>query len=333
MSAKEEALGSVFEISVEADGEAAEAICELFERYGGGAVVEIQVRADGRTGKKLKKRRHWVRTYLPVDDIEARRKVEVGLWHLGMIHPIPDASVKKLAEANWAEAWKEHYAPLRLGKRFLVVPSWIDVAEANPAEDDLILRLDPGMAFGTGLHPTTQLCLESLEECLKPGETVLDVGTGSGILAIGAALLGAGQTLGVDIDPRAAKIAAENARLNGVTIETMAGEISQDAHQEYDLVIANILAGTITEIAASLAAHTRPGGLLISSGILDTQAADVATALEAAGFEKPEMRQEGDWMALLARKIHVGPPVNADGSSDLGDLGDSGDPKGATPHG
>ena len=336
--------GRMIEISLEVDGEAAEAVCELFERHGGGAVVEVQVRDDLNTGHALESPRHFVRTYLPEGDVEARQRVEEGLWYLSRIHPLPEAAVRALAEANWAEAWKAHYKPLRIGKRFLVLPSWVEVDSADPQPGDRILRLDPGMAFGTGLHPTTQLCLEGLEDVVDADTSVLDVGTGSGILAIGAALLGATDVLGIDIDPKAASIAAENAELNGVSIRTKAGVLAarpsiegsmkpsnpavdsgsdpdpdpdpntdsdtginaESDHADlpsFDLVLANILANILIELAPALAVHTRPGGRLLASGVLDEQVDSVEAAFRAVGLEPQGRQQIGDWMLIDCMRV------------------------------
>jgi ribosomal protein L11 methyltransferase len=302
----------LLEISVPlgADGEAAEAVCELFERYGGGAVIEVHPQPSDRPSAAGADAaaRTWVRTYLPADDVHARARVEVGLWRLGQIHPLPEALVRRLAHANWAEAWKAHYTPQRIGRHLRVVPSWLAV-EVEPA--DRVIRLDPGMAFGTGLHPTTRLCLEELEERVRPGLAVLDVGTGSGILAIAAARLGAGRVLALDIDPQAAAIAAANAANNGVAIETVAGELAELPAETFDLVVANLLAGLLIELAAGLAARCRPGGQLVAGGILADQAAAVGAALAAAGFGPSSSRASGDWVALVAAAPGSGPPLPA----------------------
>jgi ribosomal protein L11 methyltransferase len=318
-----ETPGPLLEISVAVDGEAAEAVCELFERYGGGAVVEIRVAdfsgSPGHTAPSQSAPSHtapsqsapsqtapsqtaWVRTYLPVDDIEARRRVEVGLWYLSRLYPVPEPLLRELAEANWADAWKEHFTPLQIGERFWVIPAWIDPATVPAAAGGLVIQLDPGMAFGTGLHPTTQLCLAALEARVRPGDTVLDVGTGSGILAIGAARLGAARVVGVDIDPRALAIAATNAALNGVALEIRSGRLEDAGEALFDLVVANILAGTIIEMAPALAARVRPGGLLIVSGILAEQAEAVCAGLAAAGLAPVGETASGDWVALTARQ-------------------------------
>jgi len=325
------APGALIEIAVPVDGELVEPVFELFERHGGGAVIETRVRGP-EAGYDLPRPETWVRTYLPAHDAEARLRVEIGLWHLGQIHPLPAAIVRELAEANWAEAWKAHYTPQRVGP-FLVVPSWI--ADAPPAGDGdrdgspaganaappaadaaapadgagaapHVIRLDPGMAFGTGQHPTTRLCLVALAEHVRPGDRVLDVGVGSGILAIGAGLVGAGAVVGVDIDPRAAETAQVNAAANGVALDARAGSLealaTPPAAAPFDVVVANLLAPTVVALAAGLAAAARPGGCLIASGILVEQADDVAAALVAAGFAAPEVRVDGDWVALVASR-------------------------------
>lgn len=287
------AQGRVLEIALALDGEAAEAVHALFEEHGGGAVVET-LHGDGDSPPL-----HRVVTYLAEDDVEARARIEIGLWHLGCIHPLPEAEIRRLAEANWAEAWKAHYRPLEVGRRFLITPSWI---EPDPAPDRLLLRLDPGMAFGTCLHPTTQLCLRALEEHVEPGAVVLDVGTGSGILAIGASMLGAARAVGVDIDPAASRTAAANAEINGVTIETFHGSIEQAPDAAYDIVVANLLAGLVRDLAPALWARTRPGGWCLASGVLVDQAEMVAAALAGAGFEPPTVSEQGDWSLLAARR-------------------------------
>ena len=281
------------EITLALDGEAAEAVCALFRQHGGGAVVESRPGDDGSPPE------HWVSTYIPADDPEARARLEIGLWHLGRIYPMPETGIRTVARADWAEAWKQHYRPLRVGARFVVTPSWID---PRPTGDALVIRLDPGMAFGTGLHPTTQLCLAALERVVAPGDAVLDVGTGSGILAIAAMLLGASRAVGVDLDPAAAEIAAANARANGVLVETLVGGLDQAPSDAYDVVVANLLAATVTDLARPLLGRTRPGGTCVASGILSEQAPAVTSALQAAGFHPPVTASSGDWVALTVRR-------------------------------
>ena len=294
-------VGPLIEISVPASGELVEPLYELFVRHGAGAAIETRLRDETSGGPDAPET--WVRTWVPADDEAGRSAIETGLWHLGRILPIPEATQRELAEANWAEAWKEHWTAQPVGP-FLVAPSWL--AEDEVERDGRhLLRLDPGTAFGTGQHPTTRLCLIAIEDALSamPDARVLDVGTGSGILAIGAGLLGAGPLIGVDIDPRAAETAAENAAANGVRLDARAGSLEAvDAESEgpFDLVLANLLATIVRQLAPGLAAFTRPGGRLIASGILEEQAAETAAALRAAGFDEPVVHQDGDWVALVA---------------------------------
>jgi ribosomal protein L11 methyltransferase len=288
-----EGAGSTIEMSLSVDGEAAEAVSALFDRYAGGAVIETRPGSGGAPDE------HTVRAYIPADDVEARARIEVGLWHLSQIYPIGEAAVRRLADANWAEAWKADYRPLRIGRTFLVTPGWL---EPEPAPGDRVIRIDPGMAFGTGLHPSTQLCLEALERLVCEGHTVLDVGTGSGILAIGAALLGAERVVAIDIDPAAIDSATANARSSGVLIETRRGEMGVVTGERYDVVAANLLAPTITDLSTDLHSATRAGGILVVSGILEDQADAVAAALTTAGFEPPAPSRRGDWVALSARR-------------------------------
>lgn len=286
------------ELSVPVDGEAAEAVCELFERYGGGAVVELRLRSGPEVGADLAVPEARVTTYIPADDVDARARLEVGLWHLGMLYPVPEATVRQLAEADWADAWKAHYTPQHIGP-FLVVPSWTAV-EAAPGE--LVIGLDPGMAFGTGLHPTTRLCLVALAELVRPGDQVLDVGTGSGILAIAAGRLGAGRLVGLDIDARAVATAADNAARNDVALTPFAGTLEELPAATFDGLVANLLAGILCDLAPGLFARTRPGGWLVASGVLAEQAADVDAAFVAAGFQPALVRASGDWVSLTSRR-------------------------------
>jgi ribosomal protein L11 methyltransferase len=238
-----------------------------------------------------------VRTYVPPDDAARRTRLEEGLWYLSRLHPIPEASIRELAAANWAEAWKADYRPLRIGRSFLIVPSWCE-AEIGP--EDLVITLDPGMAFGTGLHPTTQLCLVAVEGIVEKGARVLDVGTGSGILAIAAALCG-GEVWACDTDPVAVQTATENAAANHVDVTVTSGGIDQVPAGRFDFIVANILAPVIERLAPELAGRLVPGGTLVVSGILAEQADSVAAALETAGLALVGRDHAEDWVALRAR--------------------------------
>ncbi|HEY8418803.1 MAG TPA: 50S ribosomal protein L11 methyltransferase [Limnochordales bacterium] len=211
-------------------------------------------------------------------------------------------SVEWVQDEDWAEHWKRHYQPLALGRRLLIKPAWVTVAPT----DRLIIELDPGMAFGTGYHPTTALCLEALDELVRPGDTVADIGTGSGILAIAAARLGASAVIAVDIDPTAVQAARENCRRNGVhervwvACGSTAAARALLAERHVDLVVANILADVIADMAEELRALLRPGGTLVASGIIDDACPAVRWRLEQAGFRISAERARGDWRCLLA---------------------------------
>jgi ribosomal protein L11 methyltransferase len=243
--------------------------------------------------------------YLPVDD-----RLEATLGELKeRLRELPrfglpvdeEISLRTVQDQDWESAWKAYFKPLRVGRRFVVKPSWEAYA---PRPDDLVLELDPGMAFGTGAHPTTQLCLEALEETVRPGERVLDFGTGSGILAVAAARLGA-TVVGVDNDPVAASAADLNVTVNHLRdrVRILGGDLETlPAGDRFDGIVANILAGVILDYADGLAARCCPGGWLIASGIVDHRAESVANGLRARGFGDMETRRRGEWVALIARR-------------------------------
>jgi ribosomal protein L11 methyltransferase len=217
--------------------------------------------------------------------------------------------VAEVADADWGEAWKKGLAPLAAG-RVWVRPSWIDAA---PPPGLVEVVLDPGMAFGTGTHPTTSLCLAALSELVaaRPGSDVLDVGTGSGLLAIAAARLGAGRVAANDVDPVALRVAAENAALNGVALE-LTGAPAAAIPGAFDVVVANILANTLVELAPALAARLAPGGVLLLAGILVPQEDEVRAAYRAEGLSPVPGgdRREGEW-SLLALRRPPGPGEDA----------------------
>lgn len=288
------------EICLHVDGEAAEAVSELFNRYGrGGAVVERRF-LDG-LGAHDQVDDLAVKTYIPAEDALLRQKIEEGLWHLGQLYPIPEPAFAVLKEVDWAEAWKAHYGVLHVGRRTVIVPRW---QTYRPKNGELTIVLDPGMAFGTGTHPTTQLCLAALEETIQAGMRVLDLGTGSGILSIAAAKHGASAVLAVDIDQVAVAAAVENVAENGVdgVVRVEAGSLER-AEGTYDLVLVNILARVILLLLEDgLADALRPGGMVIASGIIDDQEPEVRAALEAHGIEVVGRHLQRDWVALVGRR-------------------------------
>jgi ribosomal protein L11 methyltransferase len=208
-------------------------------------------------------------------------------------------AMRELAEESWAHSWKQYFHPLRVGRHFIVAPTW-EQADIGPG--DRLIQLDPGMAFGTGQHGTTQLCLAWLEDLPVEGRNLLDVGTGSGILTIGAAMLGFGPLVACDTDPLAVSVTAENLELNGVTgVDLIVGGLDA-VPGTYDVVVANILAEVIIDLAPQWAPKMKPGGHLVCSGIITRKADDVAAALQQHGLQVLERRDQGEWVALLAQK-------------------------------
>lgn len=327
------------ELSVEVDHEAVESVSELFAQVGYNRGVSIDQpfigSPDGPEYTIDTARPVTVKTFVPLDKYAAAAQSQLtqGLWLLGMMRPIGPLQVKELPEEDWANAWKAHYPIRRIGERFVIVPSWL---EYNPQAEDVVLHLDPGMAFGTGLHPTTQLCLVLLERYLQPLPDgtlrTLDLGCGSGILAIGAAKLGARPVLALDNDPIAVQATAENVELNGVaevvtTVEGSLGPGTELGHwlgsdwateqraalghstpvafnpvDEFDLIVANILANVHVLLAAHLQRALKPGGLLLTSGIIADREAEVVAEFAAQGLEQIERLVEGEWVALVHRR-------------------------------
>jgi ribosomal protein L11 methyltransferase len=287
------------------DDEAAQLVINLFDQWGrGGAVVEQIVGEDAVS---------IVKTYLPSEDDDGLRQIQIGLELLKRAHDapcsdsvsperLPEPRIRFLAETDWAEAWKTSYHVLHVGRRLVIRPTWRDY---TPQPADLVISLDPSMAFGSGLHPTTRLCLEALEDYLSPGAIVLDVGTGSGILAIAAARLGASGVLALDTDPLAVQIARENAALNQVesVVDVQLGTI-QTANGKYqisNLIVANILAETIVDLMPTLVANLSSEGILVASGIIAERADAVVASLRGNGLSLAERRDDGEWVALIAR--------------------------------
>ncbi len=293
------------EVSLRADGESAEALAELLGRFGhqGVSLEQDGIPPDTWDESDIPPAEYLIlRAYFPADDKleEKKRQLESALGHMRLMYPMPRPTYRQLEAKDWAEAWKAHYQPLRIGQRLLIRPLWI---APEPTEREIEIALDPGMAFGTGTHPTTQLCLEALEELLLPGQDVLDLGSGSGILSIAAAKLGARRVLALDIDPIAAQATSQNAEANGVSDRVIAREGSLESvlpsARRFDLVIVNILARVILQLAErGLGQLPRPGGRALFSGIIDSQADEVEAALQRAGLETMARRQRGDWILL-----------------------------------
>ncbi|MCY3905860.1 MAG: 50S ribosomal protein L11 methyltransferase [Anaerolineaceae bacterium] len=294
------------ELSLCVAGEAAEAVAGLLGRYGHQGVVIEQngIPPDAwDEGAAEAPDSLTLRAWFPHnDDSPTRcRDVETALGHMSMILPLPRPTWRLVKDEDWAHAWKAHYRPLRVGRRLLVRPVW---SQSEVRDDELEIVLDPGMAFGTGTHPSTRLCLQALEDHLQVGSEVLDLGCGSGILAIAAARLGAGSVLALDNDAVAVSAARQNLEFNpgvsGVSVEegSLGELLARD--QRFDLVVVNILARVITAFCAEgLGELLRPGGCGIFSGIIQDQADDVSAALCRAGMTPVATLRQADWVALV----------------------------------
>ncbi len=297
------------EVSLIVDGEMAEAAAEVLARFAPNGVViestaiQANVEDEGYPVGPLR-----VCAYLEVDAQieETRQRITESLWYLGRIRELPEPTFKTIGETNWAEAWKQHYKPVPIGERLIIVPAWLE----SPDEARIPIRIDPGMAFGTGTHPTTQLCLELLESYTPLRNDVLDIGCGSGILSIAALKLGAARAFGVDIESDAIPAARENAVTNGVAdkLEIALGSVDEIKAgvfeiQQAQLVLANILAPILKRLLdGGMGDLIAPEGVLILSGILEEQVDEMVTKIDEHGLRIIEQRMIEDWVALVIQK-------------------------------
>ncbi len=297
---------SWLELSLNLNGELAEAVTEVLSRYASGGIA-IEMAADNNdalpaTADVL------VKAYIPIDgqEDEQRQRIEEGLWHLSQIQPLPEPEFRILNEEDWQTSWKKHFQPIPIGKRLLITPPWITTEERGRK----VIVLEPGMAFGTGLHPTTRLCLEAIEDILQPGDNVLDIGCGTGILSIAAVLLGANHVLAVDTDHIAVQATRENAERNHVveSIQVEPGSLEQvetlqTESQKPDLIVANILFHILVDLIQSgLPAYVKPKGRIILSGLLAEQVESLVSLAENADLDLIEVRREKDWRALIFKR-------------------------------
>jgi ribosomal protein L11 methyltransferase len=303
--------GAWLELSVDADVEAVEAVTEILGRVApGGTSVEpaFELVEEGLGARVDPTRPAVVRAYLPARDAVATdlavADVATALGHLQAfgLRPIGELHTRIVHESDWAESWKAYFPVMRIGRHLIIRPTW---RRHRRSPDDVVLALDPGMAFGTGLHPTTRLCLAALESLADRGAVqrarVLDVGCGSGILAIAAVRLGAASAFGVDTDPIAIEATAANARRNSVVRRVRAREGSVPSGQPaFDVVLANLIAGVLVPLAPALRDELRPGGTMLASGIFVDREAEVAGAFATAGLTVTGRSAEGDWVALEA---------------------------------
>lgn len=289
MSSRKQSPARWLELSVEVAPDAEEAVADALRRHVHGG-VSIEAAAASVV----------VKGYLPADGDLARRRRALRRHLAALTVPSPLRS-RWLSEEDWAHAWKEFFPVLRVSPRLVVCPTW---RSYRPRGGEAVVRLDPGMAFGTGQHPTTLMCLRALDELLRLGMDVLDLGTGSGILALAAARLGATSVLALDIDPQAAAVARENVRLNGLDAVVQVEEraLNQALRAAFDLAMANISAAVIVEMAPALAEVLRPGGALIVAGFSAESAERVSSALACTGLVVERALADGDWRAHIARR-------------------------------
>jgi ribosomal protein L11 methyltransferase len=279
---------------------------------GGISIEEPYVPLGPEEGARLESwRPTTLKLYLPVDERlgERRRLIDAELAALPFSVTLAERDVH---QEDWAESWKEFFQVERAGRRIVIRPSWRSY-ESQPGE--VVLDLDPGMAFGTGQHPTTRLCLGALEELIRPGMDLLDLGCGSGILSVAAAKLGCTRVVALDIEAVAVDATRANAAANGVdsAIRCEGGSLgdawpfTDRPDRSADMVVANISAAALVRLAQDISASLRPAGIFVGSGIIGERTDEVLVALAAAGLQTEDIRAEGDWRAVIARR----PPVES----------------------
>jgi ribosomal protein L11 methyltransferase len=285
------------EMTIECPRDSVDAVTEAFFEAGCGGVTQIGTDPVSISGS------------LPVTDelvgrMTALKAHLVRLPEWGLPAVPAELTVRYAEEEDWANAWKQHFKPVRVGKSLIVKPSW---EPYTPDAGDLVLELDPGMAFGTGNHPTTRLCMEALEKYINPGIRVADVGTGSGILSLAAARLGAANVFATDIELLPRQIAAENVVRNGLegVISVLEAEDFEAAAQHCDLVVMNIVAHAIVALAPQTANRLKPDGIFIGSGIVTEHEAAVNEAMAAVGIDLVETFREDIWVCFVARKTQA----------------------------
>jgi len=291
------------EIAVEVAGIDAEIAADILRQAcSGGAAIQSATRFDPTSDAYIVDgdANAVVRGYLPDDDDAARIRNAVRLaLRMAPLQTAPRwRRDRRLKESDWRESWKRHFGVQRIGRSLVVKPSW---TKYRLKGGEIVIEIDPGMAFGTGQHPTTAMCLRALEDLVRSEMHVLDLGCGSGILAIAAVKLGASRVLAVDIDPAAVRAARENAAANAVAPAVEVREGTLDGDDVFDLIVANISGLTLERLAPTLARWLRPGGMLISSGFLDDAVAGVAGAYEGAGLTVDRVIEDGVWRAIIAR--------------------------------
>ena len=303
------------EISIQTSHEATEAVADIFHDLGAsGVVIEDPelINSYRRSGtwdycdipEELDTEVVTIKAYLPVDDL-LDDKLRIFEDRVNRLHEHNldkgrgCINCREVQEEDWASSWKEYFHPVRVSDHIVIKPSW---EEYLPVAGDIIIELDPGMAFGTGTHHTTAMCIRCLEDVIKPADTVFDVGTGSGILAVAAAKLGAARVRGVDLDPVAVRVAKENVAFNKVadTVEITQGDLLTGVYGKANVIIANIIADIIIKMLADVKTRLAPNGMFIASGIIAERLSDVTAALLEQGFVIDKVTEEGGWVAIMA---------------------------------
>lgn len=305
------------EISIQTTHEATEAVANIFHELGSsGVVIEDPelINAYRRSGawdycdipEETDTETVIVKAYLPVDEHlkEKLHVFETAVDEL-VTHNLDKGNgsiqCQEIKEEDWASSWKEYFHPVRIGEKIVIKPSW---EEYQPLTKDIVIELDPGMAFGTGTHHTTAMCSRCLEEGMKPGDIVFDVGTGSGILSIAAAKLGAAGVQAVDLDSVAVRVARENVALNHVepVVRVVQGDLLTGVIGKANIIIANIIADIIIKLLPDIPDHLQDDGLFIASGIISERLSDVTAAILECGLVVDKVVEEDGWVAIMIRK-------------------------------
>ena len=290
------------ELSVVADSELIDPLVQIFDRYSKNGVVLENVGENIGYSKKATK----VRTYLKSDtDYEiVFNQIDIGVRLLAHVGEVSELSKRVLNEKEWHESWKKHFSILEIGKTLAIVPSWLKSKKVNRK---IVIELDPGMAFGTGHHPTTRMCLEMLETLVKPCHAVLDLGCGSGILSIASAKMGSEKVIGIDNDETAIKVARENIKINGIgdSVSISNGSVPNKNIDKYsnDIVVANISSKVILDLSKEITEYLKPKGYLLISGFLDNTESEIIDVFKKLNLNVVSKLGTADWVALCLRNV------------------------------
>ena len=290
------------ELSVVADSELIDPLVQIFDRYSkNGVVLENVGENIGYSNNATK-----VRTYLKSDtDYEiVFNQIDIGVRLLAHVGEVSKLSKRVLNEKEWHESWKKHFSILEIGKTLAIVPSWLKSKKVNRK---IVIELDPGMAFGTGHHPTTRMCLEMLETLVKPCHAVLDLGCGSGILSIASAKMGSEKVIGIDNDETAIKVARENIKINGIgdSVSISNGSVPNKNIDKYsnDIVVANISSKVILDLSKEITEYLKPKGYLLISGFLDNTESEIIDVFKKLNLNVVSKLGTADWVALCLRNV------------------------------